>query len=347
MSTGDLTPGLSRPSTPSVHAAVPATTLLLPLGLLDSGTTRTRLRIWDGERVSWQGERLVGARDVAQAGASGPLVHALHDLIASVPAAQRPVHLACSGMITSNVGLLEVPHVNVPAGAAEVAAGLQHMAFPELPPIMLIPGIRTPPQPGPDGWQDADVLRGEEVEVFGLRETLNLHGSAQFLHLGSHHKLVQMDAAGHVTRTVTSLAGEALLALSQHTILASSVPALGDGAPLDPAAWRSGLQAARTRGTGRALFLVRLGQQLGTLTRESAGAFLHGVAAHLTLDVLRGSPRDVPLVIYGHDAQATLLTAHLARDGWSDLRHCDADCVDRATVLGTLAVLRAAGALHA
>lgn len=324
----------------------PEPSLSAPLGLLDSGTTRTRLRLWDGQHVTWQGERWVGARDVARTGHPGPLIDALRDLVGQLPAHARPRQLVCSGMITSNVGLLEVPHVGVPAGAAEVACGLRTLEVPGLPPILMIPGIRTPPGPGPDGWHAADVLRGEEVEVFGLRDVLGLGGPAEFLHLGSHHKLVQVDDRGRVTRTVTSLAGEALHALSRETILASSVPELGEQGTLDPDAWQDGLRAARRHGVGRALFLVRLGHQLGPLPRAAAGAFLHGVLAHLTLDVLRGSDSRVPLVLYGHDAQAHLLAGYLRTTTGREVRHCDAPCLEEATVRGTLAVLAAAGEPH-
>ena len=341
MSTGDARPAPA----PAPGVPPPELELTLPLGLLDSGTTRTRLRLWDGPRqVVWQGERRVGARDVARAGHPGPLLGALSELLAELPTEARPRHLVCSGMITSRAGLREVAHVRAPAGAAEVAGGLEHLTLPGLPPLVLIPGILTPQGAGADGWHAADVLRGEEVEVFGLREVLGLPGQAEFLHLGSHHKLVQVDAEGRVTRTVTSLAGEALLALSQHTILASSVPPLGENARLEPQAWADGLQAARTYGVGRALFLVRVGQQFGPLSRAEAGSFLHGVLAHLTLDVLRESDPAVPLVVYGYEAQARCLTEHLRAAGRRSAQHCDAACLDEATVRGTLRVLRAAGA---
>lgn len=324
-------------------AAAPVTPATPALALIDSGTTRTRLRLWDGARVAWRGVREVGARDVARRGHPAPLVEVLHELLAALPADARPEQLVCSGMITSNLGLLEVPHVPVPAGPAEVARGLRRLALPDLPPIVLVPGIITPPGAGPQGWQAADVLRGEEVEVFGLRETLGLGGAAEVLHLGSHHKLMQLDPLGRVTRTVTSLAGEALQALGRETVLAGSVPDLREGAPLDPDAWNDGLQAARRHGIGRALFLVRLGHQLGPLSREQAGAFLHGVLAQLTLDVLRHSDPATPLLIYGHDAQARRLTEYLQANSDRELRHCEAAQLEEASVRGALAVLRAAG----
>lgn len=329
------------PTSPTDQRRPPGPLAGAPLGFLDSGTSRTRLRLWDGQDTVWQGEQRVGASDVARAGHPQPLLDALRTLLKQVPAGAVLTHLVCSGMITSNLGLLEVPHVTGPAGVSEVACGVRHLEVPGFPPIVMIPGIVTRPS-GPGGWHSADVLRGEEVEVFGLCELLDTAGPTDFLHLGSHHKLVQVDASRRVTRSVTSLAGEALQAISRGTILASSVPDLSEDTPLDPAAWREGLHAAATLGVGRALFLVRLGQQLGQLSREAAGAFLHGVMAQLTLDVLRTSDPACPLVIYGHDAQAVMLLRHLASVTPRPLQHCGAATVDQATVSGSLAVLRAA-----
>ena len=45
-----------------------------------------------------------------------------------------------------------------------------------------------------------------------------------FVWPGSHTKLIEVDPAGRIVRSHTTLAGELLLALARHTLLAASLP---------------------------------------------------------------------------------------------------------------------------
>jgi len=285
------------------------------LALLDSGTTRTRLRLW-WQGVIWSGERRVGAKDVAAEGDNRRLRVAVAELLEEARQVADLEAIVASGMITSDVGLVVVPHLSTPAGLVELAQGVVIHDFPDLGRIHFIPGLKTlPPVLNASTLHLADVLRGEEVEVVGLWERLRLAEPVSFLHFGSHHKVVDCDADGHVLASRTALTGEALEALSRHTILASSVLPSEAPGELDPALWRAGLEAAQRHGFGRALFMVRLGQQLWGCSQAELRAFLVGALDSLTLPLLPHPP--ARLVLYGRSGSAAHLGGYLEGQGYT------------------------------
>src|SRR5690606_26440020 len=82
--------------------------------VVDSGTTTTRLRLWRGGAVTWSGSRAAGAKDTAVDGNTAKVEAALAELLEQCDI--EPEAIVCSGMITSNMGLFELPHLPAPAG---------------------------------------------------------------------------------------------------------------------------------------------------------------------------------------------------------------------------------------
>ncbi len=313
--------------------------------VVDSGTTTTRLRLWDGTDVRWSGSVAAGARDTAISGAPTAIRAAVADLLAQATEAwgTRPDAVICSGMITSNLGLHEVPHLLAPAGPAELAAGIVRVTFPDLGTIAFVPGIKTLPGAlALDALDAGDLLRGEEAEVTGLRARLGLTEAATFLHFGSHHKAVDVDADGRITGSRTAVTGELLAAVGAHTILKSSVVPL-DELALDLDAALAGADAARAHGLGRALFLVRVGEQLAGQSRGTMTSYLVGALAALDLPLLPPAGA-TPIVLYGHGAFPEVLAALLPRVGHTTVHRVDGDASDRAAVEGAVALFEHAQA---
>lgn len=174
--------------------------------MVDSGTTRTRVRWWSGGQVKGVVEELAGAKDVAICGSNAPIRAALTRLIEAIRRRYPgPVEaVICSGMITSNVGLHEVPHAIAPVCEADLSRRVVRHDFPAITdlPIYFIPGVKTL-GPG-SSWEDLaayDVMRGEEVECFGLLAQLPLAPPLAFFHCGSHHKLIVVDEARCIVRS--------------------------------------------------------------------------------------------------------------------------------------------------
>ncbi len=280
---------------------------------LDGGTTNTRARLMLGGRVLATSRRAVGVRDTvlgdpqasppAERTPSPPgpahrgrLVQAVREVVEEVrrhpvdPAAPagavvRVEFLVAAGMLSAEVGLLAVPHLLAPAALDDLARALVVVTIPEIAelPISVVPGIRTPAAAGPDGWFEADVMRGEECETWGAYTTLRADGrirpgqEAVFLWPGSHTKLVEVDAAGRITRSYTTLAGELLQAAAHQTLLAASLP---ETLPedVDPDAAAAGARAVARHGPGRAAFLVRIAALTGSLDPRGRASFWIGAS---------------------------------------------------------------------
>src|SRR5262245_46060960 len=87
---------------------------------IDNGTTNTRARLLLGSTLLTTGTRNVNMRDATITKSTKPLhravTNSINDALRSVDVAIQDVALFCvSGMLTSNVGLHEVPHVHAPA----------------------------------------------------------------------------------------------------------------------------------------------------------------------------------------------------------------------------------------
>ncbi|MGY2894839.1 2-dehydro-3-deoxygalactonokinase [Deinococcus sp. UYEF24] len=300
--------------------------------VIDSGTTRTRLRIWREGQVIWEDERRVGAARTASEGA-GPLTLALGELLAAARQQATLRAVIASGMITSNVGLFEVPHLPAPASYAALAAGICRQELPGLGEIFFIPGVKTlPTGNGSDAaYAFGDVLRGEEVEVVGLRELLGLHGEAAFVHYGSHHKLIRTDDQG-LLGSLTTLGGELLGAVLGHTILASGTAALNTLGETDPDWWNRGWVTAEQLGFARAAFSARLAGQLLGAAPQQVTSFLLGAVSQQDACLLEGS---APLVLYGHASFTGPVEGWLRRQGRL-VQVASTEQSERAAVLGAV-----------
>ena len=104
---------------------------------IDTGTTNTRVTVWRDDVALCQAARQVGVRDTAITGNRTTLQRGVQDTIeaalqkAGFGMSQVDLVLA-SGMITSNVGLHEVPHLMAPAGLRDLAAGMVQATIPEV-----------------------------------------------------------------------------------------------------------------------------------------------------------------------------------------------------------------------
>ena len=116
-----------------------------------------------------------------------------------------------SGMAGSRQGWREAPYCPCPSGFEDIA---QHLQWIEKDRIGIVPGLST--------WNDdtPDVMRGEEIQIFGALASQHIH-SAQFVLPGTHSKWAHV-ADGKITAFKTFMTGEFYALLSQHSILAKT-----------------------------------------------------------------------------------------------------------------------------
>ena len=253
---------------------------------VDQGTTNTRVWLVGGGEVRATRRVPIGVRQTAQERSSEPLRIALREAIDAVRAAaaeqgweEPPTAVLAAGMITSPLGLCEVPHLPAPAGLVDLAAGAVWRAFPEITPLpfLFVPGVRSGPlHCAREEVGTTDVMRGEETLCLGLLASGRLVPSGTLLSLGSHWKLIRIDHEGRIAGSHTSLAGELIHVVQTQTILAGSVPAERP-TRLDPDWVAAGMREASDAGLARALFCVRLlEQRLPESLPEERLAFLVG-----------------------------------------------------------------------
>ena len=163
-----------------------------------------------------------------------------------------------------------------------------------------------------------------------------------FVWPGSHTKLVEVDSAGRITRSYTTLAGEMTVALARHTLLAASLPEDWPD-PLDAEALAAGARLVARDGLGRSAFLVRIADVTRAWSPPQRAAFWIGAvvaddAAHLARHpMLAGS---VPVWVGGRRPQRDLYALALAESRGGPVVTLDDTLAEAASALGALAVAR-------
>jgi 2-dehydro-3-deoxygalactonokinase len=303
---------------------------------LDIGSTNSRG--WLVERGSiLEGARCAtGVRDTVITGSTEAVRSAVRALISQLSRNASPERIVAAGMITSSIGLAEVPHVAAPAGVRDLAAAVGQLDAPELAsaPIVLVPGVRTPS----DDPLRSDVMRGEETLVLGLLACRSIGTSDTVINAGSHWKLVMLDGQGRIARSITSLGGETLHAVRSATVLGASLPA--DVGELPPAWLERGAAAAAEHGLLRAFFGVRLLALAACGSESERHAFFVGAAVGHDLEALaRSGELRAPqrVLVTGHPAIAGAW-AHLLASRGIPSEAATPDVVANATVAGLAAI---------
>jgi len=195
-----------------------------PLVAIDWGTSSLRAALLDDQGQVLQERSL--PRGILTVPAGGfPAV--LAEAISQWPTSPDTLFLLC-GMVGSRQGWHEAPYCACPAGFADVAAALSWV---EPGRIAIVPGLNFEQDGVPD------VMRGEETQVFGALDLLNMT-EGLFVLPGTHSKWVRV-AGGRVETFSTFMTGEFYALLRQHSILARSMPE-ADG-ELDAQAFERGV----------------------------------------------------------------------------------------------------------
>ena len=203
-------------------------------------------------------------------------------------------HRRCliSGMAGSRQGWHEAPYCPCPAGFAELG---QHLLWLQPGRMALVPGLSCM---ATDALRTPDVMRGEEVQIFGALQLAQRH-SATLVLPGTHSKWVQVQD-GRVSQFSTYMTGEVYGLLSQHSILAKT---LVPHAEFDANVFLQGIDHSQTAGSVlHSLFSVRT---LGLFERWPAPAlpsFLSGllIGEELRSQALTSSTG--PVMVVGSDA---------------------------------------------
>lgn len=263
---------------------------------VDWGSSARRAYAIDGDgRVTDEMEDATGALTIAAA-----------DFPAAVDALRArfgDARFLMAGMIGSNRGWREAAYVPCPATLPDVAARLLWV---EEGRTAIVPGLSLI-----DGGR-ADVMRGEEAQLFGL-PALGIAGERVFAcHPGTHTKWVAIEG-GAITRFRTAMTGELFALLKAHSILAD----LMGGAVTPGPAFADGVARGHGEGAVAAeLFATRARVLLGVAERADAAAFVSGLLIGADLKAgLAEVPAGEPVAVVGRGSLVELYGAALEQCG--------------------------------
>jgi 2-dehydro-3-deoxygalactonokinase len=305
----------------------------------DWGTTHFRLRVVDRHAARTLDE-LVLDEGVAKlsAGDESDRARRFHRVLASamvlltsrIEPDARQLDCVISGMASASIGWRELPYAPLPVGIdgqGILAEPLEPIAGPTgSHRVWLVSGLRS----------DTDIMRGEETQLVGLFQlpmAQRLAASCLVMLPGTHSKHVTIED-GQLVAFRTYMTGELFALLSEHSLLRHSLgPAddRGRNSPHDPAAFRAGVELARSVPLAAAAFRVRTRQVLDGMPATSNRAFLSGLLIGGELAELTRSTRStVPLVLC---ADSPLAERYAEAAGYLKL-------ADRLTVLAASDVSR-------
>jgi 2-dehydro-3-deoxygalactonokinase len=194
-----------------------------------------------------------------------------------------------SGMAGSRQGWREAPYCPCPSGFQDIA---QHLQWIEKDRIGIVPGLSTFNDTTPD------VMRGEEIQIFGALNTLQIQ-TAQFVLPGTHSKWAHV-LDGNIVQFKTFMTGEFYALLSQHSILAKTC--LPD-APLKKEVFLEGvLESQKPGGLLHHAFSARSLALFEKLNPAQSSSYISGLLIGEEIKSAQNSmqPDSTPLFILGN-----------------------------------------------
>ena len=240
----------------------------------------------------------------------------------SIRAELGDLPLLLAGMVGSTRGWVEVPYLTCPAGIDELAINLHWV---EAGRIAIVPGLAV-------RGDQPDVMRGEEVQLFGAVAAGLITGDAIVCHPGTHNKWVSL-VDGRVERFRTVMTGEMFNRLRDGGILSEFLTgevAIGE-------AFLAGVKRGLTAPPLTAeLFSIRARVLLDDLPRESATSFTSGLLIGIDVSVGAGLSAGSDIAIMGGPELTDLYYAAAGEAGKSATR------IDggQAFLAGALAIAR-------
>ena len=252
---------------------------------LDMGTTNTRAYLLDANGNILKTAKLnIGAGQTAKSSSKEPVINAVKICIAKLGNWENVAAVIASGMITSNLGLKEIPHLSAPVDIKTLSDNMVCESFPEITdiPFFFIPGVKN----NTDNIEEMDMMRGEETESAALMETAE---SALFVLPGSHTKFVSVKN-GKITSCLTTLTGELLSLITKETVAAQAVEHnFADIKYFDKEYLLKGCKAAEKYGAARAVFGTRILRVLSDTNEKQAAWYLLGAVLQGDIAAIKGA----------------------------------------------------------
>lgn len=223
-----------------------------PFIAIDWGTTNRRIYLID------RGQVVAAERD----GQGVTSVTDFAAVVADVRTRFGALPMLLAGMVGANIGWRPAPYVPAPAGLTELAASLLRIDVR----TAIVPGVSSLAGGRPD------VMRGEEVQLFGAVAAGLAPADALLVQPGTHCKWVEM-VGGRIASFTTAMTGELFALLRKHGLLAAQL--VGDVEV--GAAFLAGVAEARRCDLAASLFGIRAAGMLGVRDDADAASYASGL----------------------------------------------------------------------
>ncbi len=328
--------------------------------VIDCGTTMTRIYIVDQEkRILASGRKKVGVRDTSITGSRDALRNGITEVFFEVlkehqiPDKQVEFAIA-SGMITSEVGLIEIPHLVAPVGLDQLSEGVlkveDQAVLPIGRPVYFVRGVRNHYPEGARAQllRQVDFMRGEEVQCIGILNSRELPYPCNIVALSSHTKVMYINQAAQIEASNTTISGQFYEAIVTSTSIGKSVvPVEGEesGGYSSEELIEIAADCVRHAGLGRTMLMPRFLQVLMKTNGQERQTFLDAAIAADDLNAFRemreqGYQADHYL-LYGHESRCHMYAYMLRHEFGPQLTVesiYDEEELDQLTVTGSIAV---------
>lgn len=203
--------------------------------VIDSGTTTTRIYIInDDHTIVASGRKQIGVRDTSITGSRDTLRNGIADLFFEILSENNIdqghiIFAIASGMITSEIGLIEIPHLVAPVSLADLSEHIQVVTDPEVLslgcPIYFVRGVRNNYSSSATihDLRQIDFMRGEEVQCVGIMETREISYPCTIVALSSHTKAIYINHERQIAASNTTISGQFYQALISSTNIGKSI----------------------------------------------------------------------------------------------------------------------------
>jgi 2-dehydro-3-deoxygalactonokinase len=337
---------------------------------IDCGTTNSRVYLLDDAyQVIGRGQKKVGVRDTVITGSNEILKEGLReafeDTVKDTGLRMGDVEFAISaGMITSEIGLIDIPHIPGPAGIEELTRNIKVVrdptVFPIDIPMIFICGIKNslPENATYRDIRKTDFMRGEEAQALGLIASYgDLKYPVMLTILTSHTKFIYIDEEKKIVGGLSTLSGQIHEAIESATSIGKSIKnAAGDTTGenyFDKGVIDAAYDSVKNAGFLRTILMPRFMDVLLDTQWYERELFLNSAITSEDLRTMNdfgllGFDRYNSFVLVGNKKRSDIykyLLEEKVRSTRDITQICEQDEIDRLSIDGAIEVAKKAGYL--
>ncbi len=268
------------------------------IAVIDCGTTNTKIFITDKCKIIAEEYFALGTKDVGlkmsnmdlKKNIKKSLLNILSNNSLNINELEKVVAF---GMITSEIGLINLPHIEAPVGKEQLKNNLKVVYDDEIIekiPIIYIPGIKNNTEnieTNISNLNYSDFMRGEETQCIGILKIYNPTPPVNIIVLSSHTKLIRINENYEIEQSLTALSGQLYNALIENTFIGKSLKDNGDKSKYSQyEIINFAKDVVAKTGFTRALLMPRIMEVLGNTSWQDRKCYLTSIIINEDLKIL-------------------------------------------------------------